>query len=398
MKKLGHHGGNNYGATTDYGDTDYGSTATKYGNDYAASVTDYATTATKYGAAPDYSKTETKYDPVPDYTKYDAVPDYGTKYETVHDYATTATKYEPAPDYTTKYDPAPDYSTSSKYTTYDKPSISPETRSIEELYKAALAEGGKLIIYAGGDAPQQQTGAKTAFEDRFPGIKVEMIVDYSKIHDARLDNQLATGTLVADVVQLQTLHDFDRWRDQGVLHPYKPLGWEEVYPEFKDPHGYSVGIHVWSFANNVNRDVFGDDEANWPLEARDYLDPALKGKIISTYPNDDDAVLFHYKLFIDKYGWEWLERFVANHPVFVRSTQIPFDLLRNGNGSFPVSFTTAGSIKPRVTSPVQFVLPKYDPFVSWGQRAAIMKGTKYLATAQLYLSWWLEIETQQDFW
>ncbi|KAL3101737.1 hypothetical protein niasHT_022939 [Heterodera trifolii] len=31
-----------------------------------------------------------------------------------------------------------------------------ESRSLDQLYAAALAEGGKLVVYAGGDAPGQQ--------------------------------------------------------------------------------------------------------------------------------------------------------------------------------------------------------------------------------------------------
>lgn len=102
-----------------------------------------------------------------------------------------------------------------------------------------------------------------------------------------------------------------------------------------------------------------------------------------------------YKLIIDKYGWNWLAKFVKNRPVFVRSTQVPADSLRNG--TFPASFTTAGPLRPEVTRPVQFVLPQSDPFVTWAQRAAILKGTRRLAAAKLYLSWWLDVDTQNDW-
>jgi ABC-type Fe3+ transport system substrate-binding protein len=78
--------------------------------------------------------------------------------------------------------------------------------------------------------------------------------------------------------------------------------------EFKDLDGYSTGIHIWAFANNINRNLMGDDEQYWPTEANDYLNPEFRGKIISTYPNDDDAVLYLYKQIIDKYGWQWLAR------------------------------------------------------------------------------------------
>src|SRR5436305_88655 len=85
-----------------------------------------------------------------------------------------------------------------------------ETKSLDQLYADALKEGGKLVIYAGGDTATQQDGTKQAFLSRFPEIDLTLIVDYSKYHDVRVDNQLATGTLVPDVVQLQTLQDFTR--------------------------------------------------------------------------------------------------------------------------------------------------------------------------------------------
>ena len=43
-----------------------------------------------------------------------------------------------------------------------------ETKTLDELYRDALAEGGKLVIYAGGDSPTQQDGTKAAFRERFP--------------------------------------------------------------------------------------------------------------------------------------------------------------------------------------------------------------------------------------
>ncbi len=46
----------------------------------------------------------------------------------------------------------------------------------------------------------------------------------------------------------------------------------------------------------------------------EFRDFALKGKIISTYPNDDDAVLFWYKQTIDRHGWEWMEKFMQQEP------------------------------------------------------------------------------------
>ena len=94
-----------------------------------------------------------------------------------------------------------------------------EAKSLDSLYADARHEGGKLVIYAGGDTADQQDAAKQAFLSQFPGTDLTLIVDYSKYHDVRIDNQLATGTLVPDVVQLQTTQDFTRWKEAGVLRP-----------------------------------------------------------------------------------------------------------------------------------------------------------------------------------
>lgn len=269
-----------------------------------------------------------------------------------------------------------------------------EKQSMNQLYQAALKEGGKLVVYAGGDTPEQQNGIKSAFEKRFPGMTLDTVVDYSKIHDARIDLQLANKNIVADVVQLQTLQDFPRWKAENVLLKYKPIGWDKVYKDFKDKDGAWTGVFVDAFSNVSNQSALGGVKP--PREANDYLNPALKGKIISTYPNDDDAVLFWYKQTIDRYGWSWLESLMKQQPYFVRGTQAPADDVESGK--YAVTFSTDGMLKPDDSAKSRFILPEKDGFVSWAQRAAILKDAKHPAAAKLYLSWLLDKDTQQNVW
>jgi hypothetical protein len=56
-----------------------------------------------------------------------------------------------------------------------------ETRSLDEIYQGAVAEGGKLTVYAGGDTPTQWDRLAGAFSQRFPRVDLEMIVDYSGV-------------------------------------------------------------------------------------------------------------------------------------------------------------------------------------------------------------------------
>ncbi|WP_043664400.1 ABC transporter substrate-binding protein [Streptomyces xylophagus] len=263
-----------------------------------------------------------------------------------------------------------------------------ETRTLDELYRAALADGGKLVIYAGGDTPTQQDATKAAFRKRFPEIDLTLIVDYSKYHDVRVDNQFATDTLVPDVVQLQTLQDFTRWKEQGRLLPYKPAGFSKVYDKFKDPQGAWVAIAAIAFSFLYEVDAVGADAPKSPLEL---IDPKWKGKIASSYPHDDDAALYLYTLYAQRYGWEWVAALAGQDVRFARGSNSPGDAVRAGQKAIGVA--SSGTLVS--TSPVKWVVPDGDPFMAWGQRAAILKQAKNPTAAKLYLNWQLSAAQQQ---
>ena len=265
-----------------------------------------------------------------------------------------------------------------------------ETRSLDELYAAAVAEGGKLVLYQGGDVDGQAAGTRAAWAARFPKVELTAVVDYSKYHDVRVDNQLATDTLVPDVVQLQTLQDFTRWKREGRLLPYKPAGFSKVHKGFKDPDGTWTALMVIGFSFLYDVRAAGADAPRTPL---DLVDPRWKGAIASAYPHDDDAVLYLYHLYQQKYGWDWVAKFAAQQPRFARGTHTPDEAV--GGGTKTIGVGTAGS--PVATSdPIKWVVPEGDhPFMAWGQRAAILKQAAHPAAAKLYLSWMLSEESQK---
>ena len=265
-----------------------------------------------------------------------------------------------------------------------------ESMSLDALYDQALAEGGELVVYAGGDVASQQDGTVKAFQARFPKIRLTMVVDYSKFHDVRVDNQLATGTLVADVVQLQTLQDFARWKRQDRLLPYKPAGFAKVYPDFKDPDGAWSAIGVIAFSYMVDPGAVGDATLASP---KDLADPAWRGKIASSYPNDDDAALFLYRLYAEAYGWDWIAKLATQDIQFARGTHTPGAAVRARQKAIGVA--ASGSLTAPATAPVQWIVAQDQPFLAWGQRAAILKDARHPAAAKLYMNWQLSPERQQ---
>jgi ABC-type Fe3+ transport system substrate-binding protein len=264
-----------------------------------------------------------------------------------------------------------------------------ETKSLDELYQDAIAEGGKLVVYAGGDTAAQGNGVRAAFKNRFPAIEFDYIVDYSKYHDVRVDNQLATGTLVPDVVQLQTLQDFDRWKALGRLMHYKPAGFSKLYKGFRDPQAAWVAVTVIAFSYSYSTTALG---SNGPKTPRDLVGPAWKGKIASSYPHDDDAVLFLYSLYAQTYGWDWVAKLAAQDVRFARGTNSPGEAVTSGLKAIGVGGSGSAVAS---SSPVKWVVPDGHPFMAWGQRAAILKQAKHPAAAKLYLNFALSLDNQK---
>ena len=110
-----------------------------------------------------------------------------------------------------------------------------ETRTLDELHKAALAEGGELLVYGGGDLPNGSAGTERTFNARFPGMKIRILVDRSKYHHVRIDNQFALGKLACDAVHILSINAYHRWKADGRLLAYKPAGWDQIYPDLTDP-------------------------------------------------------------------------------------------------------------------------------------------------------------------
>lgn len=167
-----------------------------------------------------------------------------------------------------------------------------ETRSIDEIYEAALAEGGIVTLWHGGDEKNQQDYLKQAFEARFPNITLNVTVDLSKYHDGNLDLQLAAKDVYVDSIILQTLHDYPRWKKEGALLNYAPANFDQIYPVFKDADAAYAGLFVfaWSLQSNINKTKMV------PKSYKDFTMPEFKDKLVLTYPNDDDAVLWQFDL------------------------------------------------------------------------------------------------------
>ena len=172
----------------------------------------------------------------------------------------------------------------------EKPEV--EQRSMGQIYQAALTEGGVVTCWHGGDAPNQQDALKKAFAERFPGMTLNVTIDYSTYQGSNLDRQLAVGNVFVDSIISQQSNDFPRWKSEGALLKYQPLSFEKIHPAYRDANAafYGTAVIAWT-------PIWNTEKSNLTITGfMDFLKPEYKNKLVLTYPNEDDTVLFSFDL------------------------------------------------------------------------------------------------------
>ncbi len=260
-------------------------------------------------------------------------------------------------------------------------------QNLDALYAKAKAEGA-LVLYTGGPAAPWEAFAKD-FSTRYPGIAVSVNGGFSNVLDRKIDEQIKNKKLEVDIAALQTMQDFVRWKGEGALLNYKPPGYDKIDRSFRDKDAafipLSVNAHVYAYNANAvaPKDV--------PKSALDFLQPMFRGKLVSAYPADDDATLYDFYAVVKKYGWPYMDKYMANKPNFIQGH---LGAQRSiASGANIATFDAIPNIA--LDPPYEIAFPKADPIPIWALSAAIFKDAPHTNAARLFLAWYLAPEQQK---
>jgi ABC-type Fe3+ transport system substrate-binding protein len=262
---------------------------------------------------------------------------------------------------------------------------------LDEIYQKAQAEGA-LTFYVGGPTAPWEARARV-FEQRYPGIKVAITGGFSNVLDKKIDEQLAAGRLQVDAAIFQTLNDFVRWKAQGRLLAYKPPGFDAIDASFKDADGTFYGVQVIAvpYMYNTQHVKAGDV----PNSANDFLKPMFQGKNVTPYPADDDVTLWLFTKVVEKYGWDWMDKYMATKPNFIQGHLGQQRSVAAGDNFVAIDsiFNITEPMK-KAGSPVDSHFSTEDATPIWPLTGAVFKDAPHPDAAKLFLGWLLEPEPQ----
>jgi ABC-type Fe3+ transport system substrate-binding protein len=269
--------------------------------------------------------------------------------------------------------------------------LAAQAQSLDELYAKAKPEGA-FAFYVGGPTAPWEARTK-AFEEKYPGIKVSIGGGFSNVLDQKIDQQIAAKKLEVDAAILQTAADYVRWKREGRLVTFKPPGFDKMDAAFKDADGtyWATMINVVPYMYNTQKVTTADI----PNSAMDFLKPQFHGKIVTAYPADDDVTLWVFYHIVQKYGWGYMDKYMAAKPTFIQGHL--GEQRSIGSGQNLVTFDSILDITSglkRQGMPVDSHIPTVDALPIWPLTGAIFKGAPHPNAAKLFLSWLLEPEQQ----
>jgi ABC-type Fe3+ transport system substrate-binding protein len=264
--------------------------------------------------------------------------------------------------------------------------------TLDELYAKAKAEKS-LVIYAGGPVSNYEPLARE-FESKFPGLTVSIEGGFSNVLNQKIEQQFKEGKLQADMVLLQTAQDFVRWKGQGKMLAFKPEGYDAIDKSFKDPDGAFIAWFVGTLSYAYNSKAMKPE--NVPKSALDFLKAEFRGKLIACYPHDDDATLYLFHTIAQKYGADYIDKYVANQPNWVQGHLGVSRSVAGGTDLVTPDATTSTVLNlKKAGQSIEFAFSEVDPIPVYYSTAGIFKDAPHPNVAKLYLTWVLAPEQQR---
>jgi ABC-type Fe3+ transport system substrate-binding protein len=271
--------------------------------------------------------------------------------------------------------------------------VAVRAQGLDQLYAVAKPEQ-KVVLWAAGPTAGYERAVR-AFEQRFPGVSVALVGGFSNVLNAKIEEQIAARKVETDVAVFQTVQDFVAWNRRGLLLHFKPEAFDKIASSSKDKDGAWIAVNTNPIFYGYNTEQVRPDEV--PKSAPDFLKEKFKGKLISAYPADDDATLYAFYTIIEKYGWNYMDRYMAQQPKFVQGHLGVARSLGSGESLASLDNTVSSTFGvQRAGGKIALAASETDPLPIFFTAEAILKNAPHPNAASLFVAWFLSKEWQSE--
>jgi len=183
------------------------------------------------------------------------------------------------------------------------------------------------------------------------------------------------------------------WDKRGLLMHFRPEGFDKIAATAKDKNGAWIAVNAIPLFYVYNTEKVQPTEV--PKSALDFLKPQFKGKLITVYPSDDDAALYAFYNVVQKYGWSYMDRYMAQEPKFIQGHLGVARSVASGESLVALEDSMTGAISVvRSGGKIALTAPAVDALPIFFTAEAILKDAPHPNAAKLFVSWYLSKDWQ----
>ena len=264
----------------------------------------------------------------------------------------------------------------------------------KKLYEAAKANNESVTWYISHYSSETTDALGRAFQEKYPGIKVNVIRTTAQVAFQRLSQDMKSKVNQCDVFSSTDLGHYSFLKSRSLLDKYIPESASKIVDAFKavDPDGYFHITSAGLVLINYNIEKMKGKEL--PKTWKDLLDPKWKGEITTGHPSFSGYVGTWVIMMKKLYGWDYFKKLELNKPQVGRSINDTVTMLNAGErsiGAGPNATTLNSAAKG---NPVGVIYPEDGSILMTGL-SGIVKGTKNPNAARLMMEFLYTVEASQ---
>jgi len=248
--------------------------------------------------------------------------------------------------------------------------------------------GGTITLYTSVPQPIVDR-IQNDFMSKYPAITLDAFRSGTSAVITKIITEKEAGQIMGDLVWVAEPSTYEEFKDQGILLKISPPEAKNMSKEMVDPDGYYYAGRLINMVIAYNTTKVKEPPKSW----KDLLNKKY-GEIGFPTPLRSGAALASVETIIEKYGWEYFEKFKAIGGKQIQSNSTVRDMVVTGE--LGVGVLLDYMVRPLMAkgSPINYVWPS-DGAVFIPSPIAILKDTKNQKAAELFVNYILSPEGQE---